>query len=501
MKVLNKRQLEIFNLLIEQDDWIPATKVAEKLNISVSTLRRDVESINSFYVRKENRIITKPGLGLKLEIQGTLPSPHGPEDDFVQVQSVLTNRRLVSILTELLSYSPAPFSITYLAEKFSISRSSIVEDLKKIDVWVGRFSLEMIKNHNGTSIEGNDYNIRMALKEIITSSVVSHYQLTDSRIDRFSRSQLIAEFGEKNVSNCISLISFIENELGCIISDPYYTNLFSHLLVSIRRVMNMSDDIDIQHEYIKHQGTEWTVAEKSVQWLSDHYKIAFPAIEVSYIYQYIVSSGGNHNELSQNKPVDLVVMEYTKLLIKNISTLINIDLNGDNELKNQLISHIKPMLNRLMYGITIHNPILEDIKNELATVFDAVKSSVMKIDSVRNSSIPSDDEIAYLTIYIQSAIERTIERKKVILVCSSGVGASQLLSSRIIRTFPEWDIIDIVSGSKLKETLENKTCDLVISTIRLEGMKVPVAYVSALFGKKDVVRVIECLGSINNVKG
>ena len=158
------------------------------------------------------------------------------------------------------------------------------------------------------------------------------------------------------------------------------------------------------------------------------------------------------------------------------------------------------MLNRLMYGITIHNPILEDIKNELTMVFDAVKISVMKIDSVRNSSIPSDDEVAYLTIYIQSAIERTIERKKVILVCSSGVGASQLLSSRIIRTFPEWDIIDIVSGSKLKETLENKTCDLVISTIRLEGMKVPVAYVSALFGKKDVVRVIECLGSINNVK-
>ena len=141
---------------------------------------------------------------------------------------------------------------------------------------VGRFSLKMIKNHNGTSIEGNDYNIRMALKEIITSSVVSHYQLTDSRIDRFSRSQLIAEFGEKNVSNCISLISFIENELGCIISDPYYTNLFSHLLVSIRRVMNMSDDIDIQHEYIKHQGTEWTVAEKSVQWLSDHYKNSLP---------------------------------------------------------------------------------------------------------------------------------------------------------------------------------------------------------------------------------
>lgn len=500
MKVLNKRQLEIFNLLTSQDDWLPALKVAEQLNISVSTLRRDIESINSFYVRRENRIITKPGLGLKLEVKGTLPSPHAPEDNFVQVQSVLSNKRLVSILTELLSFSPTAFSISLLADKFSISRSSIVEDLKKIEVWVTRFSLKMIKSHNGTFIEGNDYNIRMALKEIITSSVVTHYQLTDSRIDRFSRSQLIAEFGDDNVSNCISLISFIENELGCTISDPYYTNLFSHILVSIRRVMNIINDIDIQNEYIQHQGKEWTIAEKTVQWLSDHYNIPFPKVEISYIYQYIVSSGGDHNELSRDKPVDLTVIEYTKLLTDNVSMLINIDLSGDKELNHQLISHIKPMLNRLMYGITIHNPILEDIKNELLTVFDAVKKSTIKIDSLRNKGIPSDDEIAYLTIYIQTSIERTIERKKVILVCSSGVGASQLLSSRIIRTFPEWDIVDIVSGSKLKETLKNKTCDMVISTIRLEGMNVPVAYVSALFGKKDVVRVIECLGLVNNVK-
>ncbi|MBZ7658640.1 hypothetical protein FML22_25335, partial [Klebsiella oxytoca] len=79
--------------------------------------------------------------------------------------------------------------------------------------------------------------------------------------------------------------------------------------------------------------------------------------------------------------------------------------------------------------------------------------------------------------------------------CSSGVGTSQLLYSRIIKAFPDWEIIDIVPGSRLKETLAEKKCDLIISTIRIEEMMIPVAYVSALFSAKDIIRVTEALFS------
>lgn len=85
------------------------------------------------------------------------------------------------------------------------------------------------------------------------------------------------------------------------------------------------------------------------------------------------------------------------------------------------------------------------------------------------------------------------ENKKIILVCSSGVGTSQLLYSRITKAFPDWEIIDIVPGSRLKKTLAEKQCDLIISTIRIEEMMIPVAYVSALFSAKDIIRVTETL--------
>ena len=157
------------------------------------------------------------------------------------------------------------------------------------------------------------------------------------------------------------------------------------------------------------------------------------------------------------------------------------------------------MLNRLAYGITIHNPLLEEIKQELTSVFTSVEATVKIINTQQALLSASDDEIAYLTVYIQAAIEKIKISKKIILVCSSGIGTSQLLHSRIKRAFPEWDIVDIVPGARLKETLELKACDLIISTIRLDDINLPVAYVSALFSTKDITRVTECLGSDLNL--
>ncbi|MFT4269965.1 MAG: transcription antiterminator [Pantoea sp.] len=494
MTVLNKRQIELVNLLALENSWLPMTQVAQQLNISISTIRRDVEVINLYYLGN-NKVISKPGLGLKLDVSSTLSVPHDTNDD--AMLGILKSKRLISMTTDLLSDSPDPLSISALAEKYFISRSSIVEDLKKIEIWIEKFSLAIRKNHSGTFISGTDYNIRMALKEIITHSVLSNYQMTDSRIDRFSRVQLITEFGQENVANCMNLIALIEEELQGSISEPYYTNLFSHLLVTLRRNLHPGRNMAEQTVFIRYDNREWRIAENAILWLENEYQTRFPAIEVNYIYQYIISSGMHPVTVAEteNNPHDCTAMEYAGLLVNRLSASLDIDFSRDSGLKKALASHIKPMLNRLVYGIVIHNPLLEEIRNEFNQVFTAVKQTAFAIHQEQHLALPSDDEIAWLTIYIQNALEKTKAKKRVILVCSSGIGTSQLLSSRINRAFPEWEIIDIVPGARLKQTLQSQHCDLIISTIRLDDIELPVAYVSALFSRNDIARVVECLGT------
>ena len=357
----------------------------------------------------------------------------------------------------------------------------------------------MIKNHTGTYVEGNDYDIRMALKEIITHSVLCNYQMTDSRIDRFSRVQLIKEFGKENVANCINLISFIEDELACAISEPYYTNLFSHLLVTIRRMEKCHHHTDID-KVPAHDNKEWNVAVKAISWLEEKYTFSFPEIETSYIYQYLISSGKDTTltNIPDKDFQDKEAVSYAINLTSDLSQSLKCDLISDKTLLNALVMHIKPMLNRLTYRIIIHNPLLDEIKKELSEVFTAVRNATMKINNYGKHDPPSEDEVAYLSVYIQAAIEKVKENKKIILVCSSGVGTSQLLYSRITKAFPDWEIVDIVPGSKLKKTLSEKKCDLIISTVRIEEMMIPVAYVSAIFSAKDIIRVTETLFTERN---
>lgn len=497
MKVLSKRQISLVNQLAQEDGWLSTAQAAKILHISVSTLRRDVDAINDFFADKGNYILCRPGLGLRLDASEIVSLPVASPDE--HVANILKSKRLIGIITDLLTHSPTPLSITFLSDKYFISRSSIVEDLNKIDKWLGSFSLVMIKNHTGTYVEGNDYDIRMAIKEIITHSVLCNYQMTDSRIDRFSRVQLIKEFGKENVANCINLIAFIEDELACAISEPYYTNLFSHLLVTIRRMEKChhhknSDKVPV------HDNKEWNVAIKAISWLEGKYTFSFPEIETSYIYQYLISSGKDTTLTNppDNDFQDKEAISYAINLTSDLSQSLKCDLISDKTLLNSLVMHIKPMLNRLTYRIIIHNPLLDEIKKELSDVFTAVRNATMRINNYSKHDPPSEDEVAYLSVYIQAAIEKVKENKKIILVCSSGVGTSQLLYSRITKAFPDWEIVDIVPGNKLKKTLTEKRCDLIISTVRIEEMMIPVAYVSALFSAKDIIRVSETLFTERN---
>lgn len=500
MRALNKRQADIVSFLAAEQDWVPANQVAERIQASVSTLRREIENINLFFENGDSKIISKPGLGLKLESASYLALPHEPGE--AEINEILDNKRLIGIASDLLTQSPVPVSLSALSEKYYVSRTSIVEDLKKIAGWIATRPLTLVKNHSGTFIDGDNHAIRLALKDLVTHCVIRNYPMADSRIDRFSKIQLVSEFGQINVEHCIQLIALIEDQLDSTISEPYYTNLFSHLLVTIRRAEGIITAPALAEGMPGSAAAEWSIAERAVDWLSDKYGLRFPAKEVSYIYQYLISSGRHSLPQDNNdRPAENgLASDYADRLISEVSRLLGLNFRSDSGLCHHLLSHIKPMLNRFEYGITIFNPLLNDIKAELGAVFFSVRQAAEKTNAACGFAPVSDDEVAYLAVYFQTAIDKIRAGIRIIIVCSSGVGTSQLLSGRINRAFPEWDIVDIVSGSQLHETLQHKHCDLVISTIRLENIRVPVAYVSALFSRNDIARVSECLFSEKNQK-
>ncbi|WP_238343241.1 BglG family transcription antiterminator [Pantoea eucalypti] len=485
--------------LISHNSYVSLQFISEKTAITSRTLRRDIADINEKLADLGINISGKSGRGITIKFSDAQAEIAARRIFSTEIDDFSSNFRMLKIASDLLMLSPKSSSISELADKYFISRASIVNDLKTLEVWLHQFNLTLLKSRVGTSIKGSDQNIRMAMKALVLKSIYNRQDMMESRLDESTLQELSEKFGQQAVHFTLQLINFIEQQLHYTISDPYYINLFTHILVLIHRSHSPMPRTDARAVTMSRVSDHhaWQVSLAVVERIETACNTVLVAEESHSIYQYLVSSGkaGGEVPLQDESLISERETRFAQELISRVAQRINIEITTDQNLQASLSSHIKPMLNRLRYHIRIKNPLLHDIQTELGTVFTAVKAVINQLTQEYSLDEISDDEVAYLTVHIQAAIENSIKVKRVLLVCSSGLGTSQLLYGRIIRAFPDWKIIDIVPGKNIADSLKRHECDVVISTIRLEPLEKPVVYVSALFSAKDIARVTECLVS------
>ncbi|WP_276631432.1 BglG family transcription antiterminator, partial [Terrisporobacter hibernicus] len=243
-----------------------------------------------------------------------------------------------------------------------------------------------------------------------------------------------------------SIIWQLEESLDYTISEPYYINLITHILICIKR-LNEGNQIESSEDKIKSLDNLNEEVYKNVinliNKIHDRYGVSVSNEEVYYIYKYIVSSGFG-NTLDNNVFISENYInnseEVTNMLIDTMSEFLNIHLREDDLLQKGLLLHIKPMLNRLNYDIQIKNPLLKEIEERFSEILGLCRLSIKLMSPHYNINNISIDEISYLATYFQAAVERSVSSKRILVVCHSGYGTSQLLSTRLKRAFPQWTI-------------------------------------------------------------
>jgi activator of the mannose operon (transcriptional antiterminator) len=124
----------------------------------------------------------------------------------------------------------------------------------------------------------------------------------------------------------------------------------------------------------------------------------------------------------------------------------------------------------------------------LQDVWRLTQCAVNRVFSSWGERAVSEDEVGYLTVHFQAAMERQIARK----ACAGLLNrySPHLLKSRILRAFPDWTIVGVVSAGSLPSVLTDDI-ELVVSTINLPAVAMPVVYVTAFFNDADIKRVTE----------
>ncbi|PTI68942.1 BglG family transcription antiterminator [Staphylococcus succinus] len=495
--MLSKRQHQILTFLLERKAFVQIHNLAMQFNVSERTIQYDLEYIESMEQQLDLNIQRNKYKGIKIstinkqveaiEPRFTAGTLHYSKDE-----------RLLYITLKLFE-SIEPTSSQELATIVSVTRRTIVDDLKRVQLWLEKQGLKLAyKKNKGFVIQGEE----SAFRKAYAIRVHDYFQTHTHQIGH----QL---FSNKELEQIRLSVTSILISANYQLVQSAIDGLIYHILIAIHRA-NEKFVFEIpDKEYEKLKNTEqFQIALQIQRKLEDIFQIHFPQSEAAFITLHLL--GAKTAEIGElNHEIDDLEI-LTEQLIERMSGELGLDLMSDRKLLNGLIVHLRPAIHRMLFDMTHQNPLNEEIHNQYRHIVEGIQRHMWGIEE--NFQIEfTDDEISYITLHFASAIERisaiTTNAIKVILLCGSGIGTSQLLKSRIDHIYPELEIVDAYSIYEIDETLlRHEGIDYIISTVPFEENTVPVIRVTPFLNKDDRKQLNEVINHarekyVNEVRG
>ncbi len=500
--------MKIAKILLESKKTITTNQIALDLQVSNKTVRNDLKKLQDFIEREGLRLKKKTGVGTSIEgpKENKIQLLHAINKDLNYVQPYSRESRQNSILKRLFMHSGS-LTTGELANELYVCTATIHRDLKLIDEWIQPFNLKLVKKRNhGMEIIGNEEDYRKAISYLI-SEVKDVEELQEllypeykGRIDYQSLAKLKALFNI-DYKKLEDIVNQVENKLEFKFSQEAYISLIIHIAISMKRIKE-NKDIILSKEItmnIKYTEEFRCAKDMSIQMEKD-FAIVIPESEIGYITLHILGSKVHQKDLgilniAFEKVGELeLAVEIAQRIIEIASNALNMELEKDHALLNGLVLHLRPTINRLKYGMTLRNPILDEIKANYPDIFGVAWMCSRVFEKYLDIKIP-ESEIGYIAVHLGAAVERNRKQIRTLVVCHSGIGTSQLLSVRLERSFKEIEIIGIVSSTSITKDLLDKA-ELIISTIPLQIDR-PVLVICPLFRKKDIGKVDEYINQRN----
>lgn len=157
--------------------------------------------------------------------------------------------------------------------------------------------------------------------------------------------------------------------------------------------------------------------------------------------------------------------------------------------------HLQPAYYRLKFQIEWINPLRTDIKQSYSDVYEITKKSLEPLEDLLGETIP-EDEIAYVTIlfggYLSRKNNTLVERKKLLIVCSKGVGTSRMIERQLSQLLGERvEILEPISIREFEKGLYAP--DFIVSTLPIMEPKAPVFIVSPILTEAQKQQLMKAI--------
>lgn len=435
-----ERRKRILQLLIDSEHAVPVAEIARILGISSKTVRNELVRLEKNVSDYQCAVIKTPGKGIRLE---------GENKDLVRLQKSLDRNRedqenspaerQYQIFFQLCSSGDAVL-IKELCACYYISKTTINSDIKELNRLIRPYRISVIyEKQQGLRVAGDENDIRNAMVAVISQhfcgSIGTAVKLEGAQILYDDSIRGLEEMLEINLTVLIDLIRETEREFRCKFSSESLLELALYLGVMCRRA-GLGYTVTISRDMVEivYGCLQMEFCNQVADRLEQQYGIHLAMSEREYILLRILSA---QKLKTAAVPADSMLIGERDIsweirdFICAVGERLGIDFCDDNELYERLYNHIKPSVFRLLFGLDLNNPLLRQIKQEYYKIFAIIQEYIVILNDAFEVEFP-EDEIAYLTLHFVVALEKLTPKIRILLVCASGLGLSQLMVSRLV---------------------------------------------------------------------
>lgn len=487
MEGMNTRQKKLIRLLVQNDEYLAISFYATRLSKSNRTIYSDLEKIQEELTKLPIKVSIdrRPRSGIKL--LGSVTEKMSlleilDEDVHESIYLEPVERQFE--ISRMLLVDGKTVTHQKLADKFHVSSSSISNDLEKVDE---SYPVTVVSSKRGTYIEGSEEEIQRSLFRFCENYL---------NIKGFGSEQLLDTNGQEFLSGLFSVqiveavfheIDRIERFSDYTIPGQYRKSIIISLIVFFFR-LGLGKHILSKKEFLFDQIQSldtYFLANEIMEAISKKIQVDFDDQDLSYINRQLVGYG-----IKLETSTEQTYKKYEPIInkiIRNMSEIMHVDFSKDTALKEHFSQHFIPMIYRLKMGIETTNPLLAEIKSQYAIIFSSTWYAMGNVESELGVHF-NDDEVAFLAMYFQVSLEKSQHGKKILIVCPTGVGTSELIYSRIKRVLPAQDTAEVTTIQNLYQS-DLDSVDLIISSVNLDKIEKPIIKVSPLITQEDIKNI------------
>lgn len=371
---------------------------------------------------------------------------------------IFQHERLDMIILYLLLY-PDYISNYHLQDLLRMSKNSVVADLKDIRELLKNQSISLqYTRSEGYYLEGTGSQLRQLLERTI------------EKLMRLESGRFILDYVLKEcriATKDAAIFSQIR-----MLSEKYQLTFIFENVKIVSLVMSVLNEIEIEGDYQVNQeyyrNIKATVLLKLVEELEEEYPRL--AKERDYILSRL--AGCLQGNLDLNP--DPTVVQIMDEIIKQVKANTGLEFPMGIPFRKNLYAHLYPSYYRLLFNISLHNPLTHQIKREYRSLYELIRRSLKPLEEMTGKPL-SSDEIAYFTIhfggYLQAKVKhREAKDLRAMIVCPNGVSTSLILQSELEKIFPRMEF-QAISRSHFKtvDNMERDDVQVIFSTTHLES--------------------------------